>query len=523
VIDLQEEYNCIPNDDQANMTDSLPTVLRHLFVRTTYHHITVFQDGKACGVLSQNDVVEYLAEQPELLGQKKECPVPKLGLLSAEVLSVTEDDTVLAGLMLAKKSDKREVAVVDGDGKLVGSINATALRGLTDLGELQLPIKEYKEKHKVPAPVAVSLKATLKDVVAAVGPSRSLRAYAVDEQGKPLFWMTLNEILRAIVNSGWELNNVTAADVCKLAHGGLQVQTLSEDNTLGDALKHLAENNLLTAPVLRNGQYIGMVDVMDILGELITCLEDRQRGTLRENEHPAGTYQYAIADKEVFAEVSARGLSTLKYTAKDIVEETTTLHDAILNVFLPYRYHRISVLNKGNVVNVLSQRDIAKFISRYPDILGDRGQSTIEELGFMKRRVRTVSHRDTMMKAFQIMYHSSSRAVAVVNGKGRLVTNVHAGDLKGLSSFYHLRLMICFAKSQVESPEDYPSDAIPLPMPLTCTKDETLSSVVHNMMLHGHRRAYIIDPEGHPVSEVTLSDIFKSLIKPGVDRLFSSK
>ena len=200
VIDLQEEYNCIPNDDQANMTDSLPTVLRHLFVRTTYHHITVFQDGKACGVLSQNDVVEYLAEQPELLGQKKECPVPKLGLLSAEVLSVTEDNTVLAGLMLAKKSDTREVAVVDGDGKLVGSINATALRGLTDLGELQLPIKEYKEKHKVPAPVAVSLKATLKDVVAAVGPSRSLRAYAVDEQGKPLFWMTLNEILRAIVN-----------------------------------------------------------------------------------------------------------------------------------------------------------------------------------------------------------------------------------------------------------------------------------------------------------------------------------
>lgn len=48
-----------------------------------------------------------------------------------------------------------------------------------------------------------------------------------------------------------------------------------------------------------------------------------------------------------------------------------TILDAIQNVFLPNRYHRITVLNaEGKIVNILSQKDIANFISRYPDILG---------------------------------------------------------------------------------------------------------------------------------------------------------
>jgi len=195
-----------------------------------------------------------------------------------------------------------------------------------------------------------------------------------------------------------------------------------------------------------------------------------------------------------------------------------------LGVFLPHRYHRVSIKNSSEkIINVLSQRDIAKFLSRYPDILGDRGLESIETLGFLKRKVRTVGHRETMMKAFQVMYHGGSRAVAVVNGKGQLVTNVHAADLKGLTSFYHLRLMICFAKSSVPNPEDFPSDAIPLDMPLTCTKDASLQEVLAKLNKYNHRRVYVLDEQGHPLSEVTLSDIFKSVIKPGADSLFSKK
>ena len=286
---------------------------------------------------------------------------------------------------------------------------------------------------------------------------------------------------------------------------------------------------MLTAPVLRGGKYVGMVDAFDILSELIACLEDRQRGTLKEDDHKAGGYQYSIGDKEVFTEVSGRILENLNYSSKDLLPGDMTLHNAIATVFLPNRYHRVSVTKdspptkESKVSDILSQRDIAKFLSQFPDILGDRGEKSIEELGFLSRRVHTVNYRDSMMKAFQIMYHSTSRAMPVVNGKGKLVSSISIGDLKGLNNFYHLRLMVCFAKSQVDNPEDYAPDQIPLPMPLYCTKDESLSSVLKNMSVHLNRSVYVVDDQMHPISEVTLTDIFKSLVKPGADQLFKSK
>lgn len=51
--------------------------------------------------------------------------------------------------------------------------------------------------------------------------------------------------------------------------------------------------------------------------------EEKQRGTLRESEHQAAGYQYSLTDKEVFEEVSSRLLSQFKYTARDIVQEST--------------------------------------------------------------------------------------------------------------------------------------------------------------------------------------------------------
>eukprot|EP00667_Euglena_gracilis_P006927 EG_transcript_6985 len=524
ICQMREEFGIISDDDKAQMADPLPEVLRKRFVRTEYHHLTVFDGEHACGILSQNDVVEFMSEFPNLLGNKVDCPVETLGITSKQLLTVTEEDSILAGLQQAHAHGKREVCVINPDGNLAGSINAKALEGLVDLSVLNLPVREYKRVHALDTPVTIAPTATLKEVLAAVGPSQAVRAYAIDESGKPIFLMTLNNILRSIINSGWEFNNVKVADVCKLSHGRLQVHTIDAEKNVGEALQELATHNMLTVPVLKGGKYIGMLDSMDILGELITTLEEKQRGTLRESEHQAAGYQYSLTDKEVFEEVSSRLLSQFKYTARDIVQESTTILDAIQNVFLPNRYHRITVLNaEGKIVNILSQKDIANFISRYPDILGDRGDKSIEELGFMRRRVRQVNHRETMMKAFQVMFHSSSRAVAVVNGKGHLVTNVHVGDLKGLKSFYQLRMMICFAKSQAPNPEDYPPDGIPLPMPLTCTKDATLSSVVHLMQQFSQRRVYVVDAQGYPVSEVTLSDIFRSIVKPGFDGLFPAK
>lgn len=527
IKEMRDEFSVISDDDKVQLSDPLPDVLRKRFVRTEYHHLTVFDGEHACGIISQNDVVEFMSEYPNLLGQKVDCPVEKLGITSttaAQLLRVTEEDCVLAGLQLANRHGKREVCVIDAHGKLAGSINAKALQGLTDLSVLRLPVREYQQLHALDTPITISPDATLKQVLQAVGPSQAVRAYALDGDGKPIFLITLNKILSSIINSGWEFNNVKVSDVIRLSHGPLQVRTVDAERTVGEALQEMAEHNMLSLPVLKNGKYVGMLDSMDVLGELIATLEDKQRGTLRESETTAAGYQHSITDKEVFEQVTSRPLSQFKYTGKDTVSENTTILDAIQNTFLPNRLHRVTVLNNdGKIVNVLTQKDIAKFITRYPDILGERADKTIEELGFLRRKVRHVNYRDTMMKAFQVMYHSSARAVAVVNGKGHLVANVHVGDLKGLKSFYQLRLMICFAKSQVPNPEDYPPDGIPLPLPPTCSPTATLSSVVQLLMEFSQRRVYVIDEKGYPVSEVTLSDIFRCIVKPGGADLFPRK
>ena len=532
VVDLETEYLALPDDSRADVTDALPKVVRQGFVRAAYHSLTIFSGEHAAATLSQSELVAYIAAMPSLLGKKASCPVSRLGLISSTTtstasveLKVTEQDTVLDALRLAHAKGKRETAVVDASGKLVGAINAEAIKGLADLSVLQLPISEYKKLHPIATPVIIAPDATLADIVAAVGPARAVRAYAVDARGQPVFLMTLNRILRSIINSGWELNDITVAKICKVTGRSKDtLETIDADKTIGDALKQLSAHNMLTLPVLREGHYVGMIDIMDILGEIIVNLEERQRGTLREQDHKAAAYLHGATDKEIINEVTAKVLSSLSYTAKDLVKDSDTLFDCLVKTFLPNRYHRVSVQNaKGDIVDVLSQRDISRFIGRHPDILGDRGDQTIENLGFLTRKIRTVGHRDSMMKAFQIMHHANSRAIAVVNGKGQLMSNVHVGDLKGNTTFYHLRLMICFAKSKVPNPEDFPPDSIPMELPLTCTKDSTLREVLFLMVKHAHRRVYVIDQAGHPLSEVTLTDIFKSLVKPGADGLFSKK
>ena len=220
----------------AQVSDNLMDVVRNGFVRPNYFRMAVFDGEKATALLSQNDVVEFIAQSPDLLGVKATCPISKLGMASAKAASVKETDTVLNALALARAQGQREVGVLDAAGKLVGIINAGTLEGVADLSTLLLSISEFKAKHPIAEPVIVSSRATLSEVVAVVGPA-ARRVYVVDEQGMPEFFMPTEDVLRNIVNSGWEFNNVTVADVCKIAHHPIQVLTMNTEKTLGEAMK----------------------------------------------------------------------------------------------------------------------------------------------------------------------------------------------------------------------------------------------------------------------------------------------
>jgi CBS domain-containing protein len=177
------------------------------------HRIAITDDnGDIIGVISQWTVANYLATVPS---QDKDWipvlrePVSKAGERS-NVISVNGKTSTLQSFLRMHTEKVSSVAIVDDDGKLVGNLSVSDLKGfqlyLSDFNDLLQPVCEFvslirkkqgRPEHFV---VAFSPNTLTKDVVAKLNEEIVHRAYIVDDKGRPIGVFSLTDLMQHLVS-----------------------------------------------------------------------------------------------------------------------------------------------------------------------------------------------------------------------------------------------------------------------------------------------------------------------------------
>eukprot|EP00892_Ulva_mutabilis_P000859 jgi/Ulvmu1/10774/UM069_0008.1 len=227
------------------------------------------------------------------------------------------------------------------------------------------------------------------------------------------------------------------------------VVSLEHNQSIGDAMKILAKNSILSAPVVISPdledlselraeqprpQLLGWLDVNDIVREFVKSVGEKLEGknmlhlmSVLEQEGPA------------FAE---RPLVTLMGGEdKQLVydgERSMPLKSAIDRYFLGSGdlppVHRIALFDAGGTIDaVISQMDVLKYMHGH-HATAAWAQQTVEDAGFVteESHVAAVDINTPTVHALSLLVRGGRSAVAVLAPDGGLVTNLSTSDLRYL-------------------------------------------------------------------------------------------
>jgi CBS domain-containing protein len=147
----------------------------------------------------------------------------------------------------------------------------------------------------------------------------------------------------------------------------------------------------------------------------------------------------------------------------------------------------------------------------------------IEEIGLVNPLgdpIVSLPSTDRTVDGFLKMFKTEVNAVAVVDDQGKLIANLSASDLGGLStktihtlSLPPLQFLeLAHSRNFVELSLTSSSDKKPA-VPVTCSPETHLTEVVEKLIGAKIHRVWVVDSAQRPIGVVTLTDILKSFVK----------
>lgn len=273
-----------------------------------------------------------------------------------------------------------------------------------------------------------------------------------------------------------------------------------------EALDLLLAGDILTLPVYAAGtesaekQYIGFVSAYDLL----TFLTLHASSTPTSSTEPQ-TLQLSQALRAPIQDVldQASISSGVPYVSLDESVHTLMAEMSHLN------QQRALILapNTNKAPEVVSETDLARFLTQHFDILGSQLDATIEELiarqPALFQTPATIPLHTTAWAAFQKLNKTGINALAVVDRYGEIVAECSATELRGLNlkrleELNHPILVYLRDRAGGEIPE-----------PFTCRRTFTLSQCLAGMVRFDVHRAWILDEDNAPLYELTLSNILR--------------
>jgi CBS domain-containing protein len=293
--------------------------------------------------------------------------------------------------------------------------------------------------------------------------------------------------------------------------------TFTEEETVASALKKLADNHILSAPVvqLQTGgkvDVVGFADVLDFLAFLAQIstriITDPAFG---ESRHPkSDDWRILLKRKKDFSLGQVREVIDLsRRNPFKQLKDDAPLRDAI-EIFKT-RVHRIAIFGENNFLGVLSQSDVLNYVvnnrDKFPNLnLDDPLNQRIN----LKNQVVSVNAQELAIDAFLKIHESNVSAIAIVNDQQEMLGVLSAADVEFAieSDFVVLLKPVVEFLKDIRERQNKPSDYV-VACPPNAKFNEALS-LLNKEKVH---RIFVLDEKKHPVGAVTLTDFLTNIFQ----------
>jgi len=173
-----------------------------LFTRT--HRVTEYK------ICSQTDILKYISQhirdrEESVLRNLKVKDCGDLGIIT----SITDNEPAIDGFLKMIDSKSNACAVVNNQNKIVASISASDLRGMTNekLKTILLPVMDFfpaMTGSKPPPPLTCTAEEKLVDVIKKILKSSTGRCWVVDGEYRPLSYLSMGKIIVCVLSNPCE-------------------------------------------------------------------------------------------------------------------------------------------------------------------------------------------------------------------------------------------------------------------------------------------------------------------------------
>jgi CBS domain-containing protein len=263
-----------------------------------------------------------------------------------------------------------------------------------------------------------------------------------------------------------------------------------------NVFKKLTESKVSGVFVLDGHDPIGWVDLYDVLVYVVFLLNEVSDGDVENVD---------------FDETLVSGKFE-KHTASDV--RNLSLNDDWMvvswdvNVFQVIQHmlakrHRVAVCNyDGKVVNVLSQLDVMVFLTQCREII-DKLQVPIGSYpSLVGKEVITHPKDKSLLSALLTCYQNDVTGLAVTDKSGKIVGNLSAHDLIGITS-KNLSLLSLSVDNFLAF------EGKPIKPAITVKITDNLEIAFLKITAYRIHRVYIVDENQMPVGVVSLTDLLK--------------
>ncbi|KAN0025503.1 hypothetical protein ACTFIU_001780 [Dictyostelium citrinum] len=153
-------------------------------------------------IVSRLNVIKFINENIDELGSKANSSVRSLGLLSKEIFSIDMDSRVIDAINLLNSEQITELAVIDKDGKLIGTFSPSDLRKLSiySFNQCYEPISKFIKFPPQDQLILVSPSSTLKATIRKFVDNNAQICWIVDNQLKPISSITQLSLMKFFLN-----------------------------------------------------------------------------------------------------------------------------------------------------------------------------------------------------------------------------------------------------------------------------------------------------------------------------------
>jgi CBS domain-containing protein len=205
---------------------------------------------------------------------------------------------------------------------------------------------------------------------------------------------------------------------------------------------------------------------------------------------------------------------TVTYLSRRNALHPVSPNDSLLDIceILAKGVHRVPVMDKGEIVNIISQSSIIQFLHKHNKELAPFTSKKIGEIKIGSKPVITVNKTTVAIDAFRLMDNKKISGLAVVDEAGRFVGNTSASDLKLFMQTLSLEIL----KQPVSQfLNTLRQESIDIRVPtISVGSNDTVQTAISKLAMTKIHKLFVADDgDGYkPKMVVSITDILKYLM-----------